>query len=84
MTSHTVARVTSALLKGGIRHEGDPLCWAEVEQVRNGTYYINPIKFESEGTFSLNAAFDRFEIMPVEQAPREIQIFLNRRWGQRR
>lgn len=84
-TNHqrTVARVTSVLLKGGIRQEGEPLCWAEVEQVRNGTYHVNPIRFKCDGTFSLNAAFDRFEIFPLEETPAEIQTFLNRRWGQR-
>lgn len=80
----SVARVTSVLLKGGKRLNGDPLCWAEVESERNGTHYVNPIKFETDGTFSLNAAFDRFEIMPVENAPTEIQAFLSRRWGNRR
>lgn len=78
----TVARVTSVLLKGGKRLEGDPVCWAEVEEERNGTFYVNTIKFKSEGTFSLNAAYDKFEIIPVEDAPQDIQKFLNRRWGQ--
>ena len=79
-----IARVTSVLLKGGKRQEGDPVCWAEIEQERNGTYYVNPIKFQCEGTFSLNQAFDRFEIIQVEDAPSEIRAFLNRRWAQRR
>lgn len=79
-----VARVTSSLLAGGTRMEGDPLCWAEVEQERCGTYHVNPIQFETKGTFSLNAAFDRFEIMPDAEAPPEIRTFLNRRRGRRR
>jgi len=78
-----VARVTSVFLKGGKRQEGDPVCWAEIEQERNGTYYVNPIKFQCEGTFSLNRAFDRFEIMQVGDAPSEIRTSLNRRWAQR-
>ena len=80
----SVARITSVLLKGGKRLNGNPLCWAEIEFSRNGTHYVNPIKFETEGTFSLNTAFDQFEIMPVENAPTDIQAFLNRRWGNRR
>lgn len=79
-----VARVESVLLKGGTRQEGNPVCWAEVEKVLNGTYYVNPIQFETDGTLSLNAAFDRFEVMPVDQAPAEIRSFLNRRYGNRR
>lgn len=79
-----VARVTSVLLKGGERLDGDPVCWVEVEDERNGTHYANPIKFKTDGTFSLNAAFDQFEIMPVEEAPEEIQAFLNRRRSSRR
>jgi len=80
----SVARITSVLLKGGKRLDGDPLCWAEVESERKGTHYVKPIKFETDGTFSLNAAFDQFEIMPVESAPADIKAFLNRRWGHQR
>jgi len=82
--ARSVARVTSVLLKGGKRLDGDPVCWAEIEGERNDTHYVNPIRFETDGTFSLNAAFDQFEIMPVENAPADIQAFLNRRWGNRR
>lgn len=80
----SVARVTSVLLKGGKRLDGDPLCWAEIKGERNGTHYVNPIKFETDGTFTHNAAFDKFEIMPVENAPADIKAFLNRRWGHQR
>lgn len=79
-----VARVTSVLLRGGRRHEGDPVCWAEIEGEQNGTHYAKPIKFKAEGTFSLNPTFDQYEIMPVSQAPAEIQTFLRRRWANRR
>ena len=79
----TVARITSVLVKEGKRLEGNPVCWAEVYDHTNGTYYVNPIRFKCDGTFSLNKAFDEFEIIPVKDAPRDIQIFLNRRWGQR-
>lgn len=82
--ARTVARVTSVLLRGGERLEGDPLCWAEVEKERKGTFHVNPIRFRCDGTFSLNAAFDRFDILPVDEAPKEIQTFLNRRRGQQR
>jgi hypothetical protein len=74
-----VARVTSALLARGERRNGDPLLWAEITSDRNGTHYGLPIGCRVEGMFSLNAAFDDFEIIPIDRAPASIRRAVQRR-----